>query len=162
MDDTPYVRGVNKLAQRIRTIRERLGVAAMVEEVGALLLRRTQDRYDKEVDPDGRPWVPLAKTTLQRRRRAGGISGKKILVQTGALRASIQLIRGGLSGAIATNTGAGVRIGVADEEQLGKAATHNYGRVATPMRKFLGIGRLDIRAVDSFMRRRANKLEDSL
>lgn len=162
MDDTKYVRGVNKLAQRIRTIREHFGVAALTDEVGALLLRRTLERYDREVDPDGRPWVPLANTTLERRRRAGGNLGKKILVQTGALRASIKLVRGALSGAIATNTGAGVRIGVEDPEQLAKAGAHNYGRGAVPMRKFLGVGRLDVKAVDSLMRRRVTKMEGLL
>lgn len=154
--DTEYVRGAARLAQRIRTLRAALSLPVLENEIGQLLLRRTLQRFDNEVDPDGRPWAPLSTETLRRRKRKGGKQGKKILVQTGAMRAAIRRIRGSASGLIAVNTGAGFRIGVADKEQTGKAAAHQFGTAGIPVRRFLGIGRLDVKSVDSFLRRRAD------
>lgn len=156
MNDTKFVGGVQKLSQRIAHIRATLFVPALVNELGELLLRRTLDRFDREVDPDGRDWAPLKESTLARRRRDGKKGSKKLFV-TGAMRGDIKLIRGSAIGAIATNTGAGVRIGVTDPAQVTKAGAHNYGR-GSPQRRFLGIGRLDIKSVDSFMRRRSEQL----
>ena len=159
MRDTKYVSGATKLKARIQTITAALALPVLTNEIGQLLLRRTLTRFDEEVDPDRKPWAPLAKTTLERRRRAGGYSGKKILVQTGVLRSAIRIIRGDASGAIYTNTGAGVRIGVGDESVTGRAAAHQKG-IGVPRRKFLGVGPLDIRAVDGLMRRAARNVEN--
>ncbi len=153
--DNQYVRGASRLAQRIRTLRAALAIPVLEEELGRLLLRRTLQRFDNEVDPDGRPWAALSASTLSRRKRKGGKQGKKILVQSGAMRAAIRRIRGSSEGLVAVKTGAGFRIGVDDKNQTGKAATHQYGRPGIPVRRFLGIGRLDVKSVDSFLRRRA-------
>lgn len=153
--DTQFVKGAEKLATRIRTIRATLAVSVLENEIGQLLLRRTLDRFDREVDPDNKPWTPLAPSSLERRRRSGGKQGKKILVQSGAMRGAIRRIRGSASGLVAANTGAGFRIGVDDQEQTGKALAHQKGTSSIPVRRFLGIGRLDIKAVDGLLRRRS-------
>ena len=155
MATNKFVRGDTKIAAKVRNIKTVLAVAVLQEELGQLLLRRTLDRFDREVDPDNKPWVPLAESTLQRRRRDAAGKGSKILHKTLALRNSIQRIRGSASGLVAANTGAGFRIGVNDPSQTGKAAAHQYGTASIPVRKFLGIGKLDVRSVDNFLRRRS-------
>lgn len=161
--DTKFVQGADKLARRIRTIRERLDLPPMVEEISTLLWKRTLIRFDQEVDPDGQDWPDLAPSTEERKARAGQ-GGRKKLVQSGMLRASIQVIKGG-AGSTFINTGAGFRIGV-DGNAKGErgpvavyAGVQNRGDRAhnLPARRFLGIGRLDVKAVDSFLRRKGQQ-----
>ena len=154
--DTRFVRGAEKLAQRIRTLRANLALPAMVDEIGALLLRRTQDRFNKEVDPDGVKWVRLAPTTIETKLRLG-YGGKTKLKRTEALYKSIKLIRGSVAGTIFTNTGAGVRIGIDDPQQVVVGRVQNNGNRNIPARRFLGVGALDVKSVDSFLRRKAEK-----
>ena len=162
--DTRYVNGAQRLAQRIRTIRAGLALGPMVDEIGDLLLKRTLKRFDSEVDPDGRPWPELSHGRQQRRARDGH-SGKMLNV-TGALRGSIHLIRGAVDFVrVYTNTGSGIRIGVEPGEQAMKAYVHNYGWKRKPggpipQRRIFGIGALDVKSVDSFLRRRAQSLVD--
>lgn len=161
MLDTPYVRGAEKLRQRIASIRKKTGLPKMVDEIGILLHRRTMDRFDRGVDPDGVPWQPLAISTLERKRRDGS-ADRGMLVRTGALRAAIRMIRGG-AGAMYTNTGAGVRIGIEDKEIAERARYQQNGVPGRiPARRILGIGRLDVKAVDSLLRRRAAQIERGL
>ncbi len=156
-EDTRYVRGGQKLAQRLATIRAAIGLPALTQEIGNLLLRRTLERFDREVDPDGVKWVELSEDTIVAKRRLGyGGTGK--LKRDLRLRQSIHLIRGG-SGSIFTNTGAGVRIGIDDPEVVNYAAALNRGSKTIPARRFLGIGRNDVTSVDSLMRRKAAQLE---
>ncbi len=155
--DTSYVRGAQKLKKRLETIRANLGLAPLVEEIGGLLLRRTQQRFDQEVDPDYNPWQPLAQATLERKQR-GGYGDKGILVRKGDLRGAIHLIRGGL-GTAYINTGAGVRIGVDDPDVVPYAIAQNKGTLTIPARRFLGIGERDVKAADNLMRRKARQLE---
>lgn len=158
--DTEFVRGAEKLAQRIRTIRANLALPAMTAEIGDLLLRRTLTRFDQEIDPDGKPWVPLAPTTIETKLRLG-FGGKGKLKRTETLRKSITIIRGNASGSVYTNTGAGVRIGVSSEARAEIARAQNSGTNKIPARRFLGIGALDIKSVDSFLRRRGQKVIDA-
>lgn len=157
MADTEFVRGAERLGRRIATIRENLRLPVMTQEIGELLLRRTHERFDREVDPDGRPWVPLAPSTIEIKRRLGyGNKGK--LKRTEALRRSIRIIRGGL-GTTFTNTGAGVRIGIESPKIAEYGKAQNQGTDRIPARRFLGIGRLDVKAVDSLLRRKAKEIE---
>jgi phage gpG-like protein len=157
MADSKYVSGVEALKRRISTIREKLQLPALIEPIGELLLKRTLTRFDREEDPSGNPWVPLQPSTIKRRMREG--TGTKKLNATGAMRASIQVIRGGIVGAIFTNTGAGLRIGITDPRQALKGRVHNQGSKNVPQRRFLGVGPLDVRAVSGLMQRRAKKLD---
>lgn len=162
--DTKFVQGADRLAQRIRTIRERLFLPPLVEEIGSLLWKRTLVRFDREVDPDERPWPELSEATKKRQDSESG--RKKKLVQTRALRESIRIIKGG-AGSIFTNTGAGVRIGIDGAElnnrgvrvaEYGRVHQRGYGPHNIPARRFLGIGRLDVKAVDSFLRRKGQQV----
>lgn len=156
--DTPFVNGAEKLRKRIERIRETAQLPAMVAEMGALLHRRTLTRFDREVDPDEKPWAPLKQATVVEKRRRG-FGGRGKLKRTLNLRNSIKLIRGG-AGTTFTNTGAGVRIGVEDPNIVDYARAHNRGTATIPARRFLGIGRLDIKAIDSLLRRKAKQLGD--
>ncbi|ALT57997.1 tail completion or Neck1 protein [Pseudomonas phage SM1] len=154
-----YVGGAKKLQQRIATIRRNLALPALTSEIGDLLYRRTMDRFRRMVDPDENPWKDLAPATL-RRKQAEGYGDAQKLVRKGFLRDSIQKITGGISGALFINTGAGVRIGITDPGVAEYAAVQNRGSRdgRIPARRFLGIGRLDVKSVDSFLRRKANNL----
>jgi phage gpG-like protein len=156
--DTPYVRGAERLKLRLERIRASIDVQATTQDIGALLLRRTLERFDREVDPDNRKWAELSEETVMTRRRKGRSANKKKLVETGAMRRAIKLIRGGL-GTIFTNTGAGVRIGIEDPEIAEYARAQQRGTDNIPARRFLGIGALDVKSVDAYMRRKAKKME---
>lgn len=156
--DTEYVRGADKLKQRIATVRANLNLPDLTFEIGSLLYRRTKDRFEQQVDPDNRPWKPLAEPTLRIRRRLG-YEYKPKLQRTEALKRAIRIIRGG-AGSTFVNTGAGVRIGIQDPEIAKYARAQNQGTPTIPARRFLGIGRLDVKAVDSLMRRKARQLEN--
>lgn len=158
--DSHYVRGAERLSRRISTIRRNLNLPALTEAVGALLHKRFLDRFDREVTPDGQPWLPLAESTL-RRKRALGYGDAKKLVRTTDMRSAIQIIVGRADGGVFANTGAGLRIGISDPEIAKYAKVHNNGSGGgrTPQRRFLGIGRLDVKAVDSLLRRKAQQME---
>lgn len=154
--DTPFVKGADKLRQRVATIRRNLNLPAMTEEIAGLLVLRTLRRFDRQVTPDEVPWKPLSEATLMDKRRKG-FADKPSLRRTDALRSSIKAIRGGL-GATFINTGAGSRIGVDDPNIAKYATAQNKGTKKIPARRFLGLGALDIRAVDSLMRRKSKQL----
>lgn len=156
--DTQFVRGADKLSARIQSIKAAIALPSLTSEIADLLVRRTLQRFDREEDPDGKKWAPLATETLATKQRLG--YGKKgILKRTESLREAIGRIRGGI-GTFAVNTGAGFRIGIKDPATVDRARALNYGTNKIPARRFLGIGRLDVKAVDSLMRRRASKLEN--
>lgn len=157
MADTEFVRGAERLGQRIATIRSTLALPALTKETGDLLLKRTLQRFDREVDPDERPWAPLKPSTIEIKRRLGyGHKGK--LKRTDAMRNAIRIIRGGL-GTTFTNTGAGVRIGIESPKIAEYAKAQNQGTDRIVARRFLGVGRLDVKAVDSLLRRKAKEIE---
>ncbi len=159
VQDTPFVNGAARLSQRIRTISKNLALPVLVNEIGDLLLARTLRRFDAEITPDNDPWADLAPSTIQTKAQQG-YGSKKKLVRTGKMREAIRIIRGNAAGATYTNTGAGVRIGVADEEVAVYARVQNSGNSHVPSRRFLGIGALDVKSVDSFLRRQGQKVID--
>jgi phage gpG-like protein len=156
--DTPQVTGAAKLAQRIATITERLDLPDLTEEIGRLLLRRTLQRFDREVSPNNVPWVPLADATLARKKR-GGYGDRNKLVRTEKMRNAIKIIRGRNQGTTYGMTNVGIRIGIQDPEIAEYARLQNSGDPGRiPARRFLGVGRLDIKAVDSLLRRKADQM----
>ncbi len=157
--DTRFVGGAAKLAQRIRTIRANLSLPVLTNEIGELLLQRTLRRFDAEVTPDGDDWAELADTT-HKRKASLGYGGENKLVRTSKMRGAIAIIRGSVEGSTFTNTGAGLRIGIDDSEVAGYARIQNNGNGRIPARRFLGIGALDIKSVDSFLRRQGQKAID--
>lgn len=158
--DTPQVTGADRLQRRIATIRANYSLPEMTDEISALLLRRTKDRFEKEVDPEGVPWVGLSDHTLKRREREG-YGAKKKLQRTETMKNAIRIIRGG-RGTVYTAATTSIKIGISDTTVAKYARPQNDGSRTIPARQFLGIGRLDIKAVDSLLRRRADKLEQAL
>ena len=159
--DTQYVRGAARLSQRISTIRARYSLPPLMDEIGALLLKRVKDRFRRELTPDYVPWAALKPATL-RRKEALGFGDAQKLVREGKLRDAIEIIKGGL-GSTFFNSGAGFRIGIDDPDIAKYAAAQNNGIPGRLVaRRFLGIGALDVRAVDSLLRRKAASLENGL
>lgn len=157
--DTNFVKGAAKLGARIATIRQSYSLPKFTAEITDLLLNRTLRRFDRQVDPDEHPWPAITEAGAKSKQRAG-YGGRPLLRRSGKMRDSIRAIRGGV-GTIFTNTGAKVRIGIDDPEVAKYAAVHNKGQGRFPMRRFIGLGRLDIRAVDSLLRRKAKQIEES-
>lgn len=156
--DSHFVRGAERLGRRIDTIRARLGLPLLVEETTQLLLKRVKDRFKREIDPDYRAWKELLPQTLRRKKRDGTANEQK-LVRTGSMRDAIRIIRTGTLGTTFLNTGAGLRIGIEEPEIAEYARAQNQGSSTIVARRFLGIGRLDVKAVDSLLRRKAASLE---
>ena len=156
MVDTKYVRGATKLKARIATLRRNLDLPGLMEETKTLLLRRTMQRFDAEVDPDYKPWADLKPSTLKRKKSHGHGSAKK-LVESRDMRGAIKVIRGG-AGTTFTNTGAGFRIGIEDEDIAEYGRVQNRGKKGLVARRFLGIGARDVKSVDNLLRRRAVQL----
>lgn len=170
--DDDFVGGMTKLKKRIATIRAKFSLPPLIDDIGQLLLKRTIDRFDRQVDPNGTPWAALASST-RRIRRNLGFRELPALNRSGQLRSAIQLIKSKAGeGSLYINTGAGVRIGVSSTENANYVRATSSPRATTvaevahymqkgtnraPARKFLGIGRLDIKAVDSLLRRRADE-----
>lgn len=65
------------IAQRANNLRPAF------DEVGAMLQASTDLRFEREVDPDGKPWAPLAASTARAKAKAGH---EKILQWSGRLR----------------------------------------------------------------------------
>lgn len=78
-----------------------------LRSVGEFLLLRTQERFDSEVDPEGKSWAPLAASTLRSKRN------RKILTESTALRRSI----------VYRVSDAGVEIGT----NIDYASIHQFG-----------------------------------
>lgn len=152
------VSGDQKLLKRIRTIQEGLPALASRERLGDFLVRRMQERYGRRVDPEGRPWKERSTNTK---------GDHPLLEKKGNLRKAIGVL-GGLNGSgMGIATGAGFRIGVrsvkvpesgrtVDTAVYGRA--HQIGNKHVPRRRFIGISDLDVKAVDSLLRREMNKL----
>lgn len=145
------VRGADKVARRIRTIRMGIGVVLASDAPANLVLKRTLDRFDKEVDPNNIKWAPLKPSTLLLKKRIG--APNKILKRSLKLRQSIKIIRGAVGSGFGTATGTGRRIGVTDPSLVPRARAHQFGTSRMVKRRFLGVGPLDVKAVDSLLRR---------
>lgn len=149
--------GAGALLKRIATIQSGIGPLVSQERLGAFLVRRMQARFDKEQAPDGSRWKARASSSR---------GNHKILNRTGALRGSLGVIEG-TGGGFGAATGAGFRIGIrsmkvqeptrtVDTAVYGRA--HHLGLGKLPKRRILGIGALDVKAVDSLLRREIKKL----
>lgn len=160
MADTRQVQGATALAKKLRTIRANARTALLDGQIMRLLLRNNQERFRRQVDPDGKPWTPLSPITVEskrRKQRAGEAlrgSASRVLVQTGALRGAIAILKGINPGGFGINTGAGGRIGIADPDIASYGAKHQTGLGRRlPRRRFLGVSKADIVAVDSLLKR---------
>jgi len=63
----------------------------LMDEIGAAIEKRAQQRFDTKTDPSGVPWPPLAKSTVDfwyAKKYPDGIPGS-LMERTGLLRASL-------------------------------------------------------------------------
>jgi len=121
--------------------------------IGERLVTSTKERFERQHDPEGRPWKPLAWLTLLK--RAGGsrawdkrqsTRGAGVLTKRAEARiagAQILINRGLLLGSITARiAGEGVEVGsnkvYARIHQLGGAAGRGH-KVKIPARPYLGI-----------------------
>lgn len=91
----------------LKRLPQRLASTTLKGRVIEHQLRSTQQNFDSESDPNGRPWQRLAPSTLKRKK------GSRILTETTALRKRIN----------GRQTARGVVIGV----KLSYAAIHQFG-----------------------------------
>jgi phage virion morphogenesis protein len=128
IDEREVVAALDRLRQRA----ERMAPA--FKNIGEELQRSTQERFGRQVDPEGRPWQELKASTQAAKAKRGQSS--KILRQRGYLADTIryQVNGGGLR--IGTN-----RIYGAIHQLGGKAGRGRKAEI--PARPFLGISAQD-------------------
>ncbi len=106
------------------------GIEAPLKSWGEYMLRRIDDRFSEEKDPDGSPWKRLSPVTLLKKK------GKKILTESSNLRGRIVYSTTKNSIAIGTN------VIYAAIHQLGGEAGRGR-KVTIPDRPFLGVNQED-------------------
>ena len=85
----------------------------MLVEIAEEALMETQERYDTAIGPDGKPWAPLAKSTLAAKDMRGDPG---ILIQTGAMKESLH---------VEPPEPFSIEMGYSDD--IGYAAIHQFG-----------------------------------
>lgn len=160
------VSGVARIKAKLAGVASAFLSVAVARQIENYLLKRTKRRFITKTDPRGVPWAPHKPATVERRarfRKSGkyfptpfGLAHYGVLVETGRLADSIQIIRKGTrSGAYALASGAGFRIGTdhpaARMHQMGSRARN------TPARKFLGFSRYDSTLLERMLLRSAKK-----
>ncbi|MCK5307024.1 MAG: phage virion morphogenesis protein [Zetaproteobacteria bacterium] len=131
-----------------------------------MLLRRTKDRFRTKKAPDGKAWKDLKDITAAQK-----TTGKsKPLIRSGEMYKAIEVVRSTMGEAsLRSPTGAGFTIGIVGEavtraraHQFGARKSGKGGRSRIPQRRFLGIGKEDVTAVNRLLRRLWNKEVGSL
>jgi len=112
------------------------------EAAGAYMMASVGRNFAEETEPSGKPWTPLAESTLQGRRKGG--RGAKILQDTG------QHIRDTMG---ADATADRVRIGPATKiipqvHQYGTTRAGRGNKTTIPARPFLGFRPEDPEAIE--------------
>lgn len=121
-----------------------------LEEIGAQLVAQAQFRFEREEDPEGRPWKGLADSTLEQRLRKGG-DEPRILRDTTDLYDSL---------AWKVAPGRSVTAGVSSVygriHQLG-GQTGRALATTLPARPYLGVGPEDIEQIVEILETHAQK-----
>lgn len=113
---------------------------AAFDEIGAMLVASTQQRFEEERDPDGVPWPPLAASTQRKKtsKRGPRRGSDHILRVRGHLYASITHLATDEDVLVGTN-----RRYAALHQFGGRPGMRNPGAAAVPARPFLGISEDD-------------------
>jgi len=126
--DAPARARLAELARRIERPQP------LMKAIGEMILTSTDERFRREVDPEGRRWKPLRPGTVKRKRRRGKIM--KVLQQDQYLRNRISYRTRGRSVVISS--------------VLPYAAIHQFGgragrgrKAKIPARPYLGVSRED-------------------
>jgi len=138
IDDRP----VRQALRRLETAGTDLSPA--LKDIGEALLLSTEERFDNQVDPDGRPWKPLRPRYRKRKKHP------KILTETTNLRGRIvwQLVPGGVE--------IGTDVVYAAIHQLGGQAGRKLA-AEIPARPYLGFSAEDQNSMLEIMRAHLEK-----
>lgn len=103
----------------------------LFEDIGSFFEQQIEQRFEREIDPDGRAWEPLAELTVRQK------GHDKILVDSGRMRSSAGYFAGGDF----------VEIGIGADDSF-YAQFHETGTEKMPRRAMLiggtgGIGAMD-------------------
>lgn len=113
-----------EIRQRLQRLQRKVGdLTPAMKNIGEALILSTDDRFDKEIAPDGTPWKPNTAFTIAKKKALGRIN--KVLQSTGQMRASIAYQASRDRVVIGTNDR--------------KAAKHQFGLEGLPKREFLGV-----------------------
>ena len=114
--------------------------------IGEYMLRRTDERFSAEKDPEGNPWQPLSPETLKTKKHP------KILTESSNLRSRIVYDADVTSVAIGTNVIYGAI------HQLGGKAGRGR-KVTIPARPYLGVNDEDLREFAEILADHLTELE---
>lgn len=117
-----------------------------MEEIGSSLTTSTSLRFERQQDPQGRPWKPLAKSTLRRKKDGAAL----ILHESGRLKQSVT------HRATTTEVEIGTNLVYAAAHQLGAAIERHAYAAQVRLRKVKGEGG---RTLWRFASRRHRKVE---
>ncbi len=115
------VRGLEALKRRLDRLADP-DLEGALAAIGQALVEKVEQGFEREADPYGEPWKPLAPSTLEKRRKKG--RGAKILQDTGVMRRSLNWRLLGRDA---------VAVGFADR----KAIWHQFGTDRIPARPML-------------------------
>lgn len=154
------VLGSQKVRAKLAAVRAEVPDLLNRDRLASFLIRRMQDNFGKQADPNGTPWPKHSPKT-----RPG-----PILKKSGSLRKSIARIDGNPRGIFASATGAGFRIGITSITHFevykrggGRTVdTAEYGPLhqqgkGIPKRRFIGLGPTDQKAIADLLRREMRK-----
>lgn len=127
---TAYVADKEVRDRLLRLQRKTGNLEPAFKNIGSYLLLSTDDRFRKEVDPQGNPWKPNAPSTIAQKKAQGRIN--KILQNTGRLRDGFSYKTSRDRVTIGTN------VNYASKHQLGQGV---------PKREFLGVSKEDEREI---------------
>ncbi|MCC5644780.1 phage virion morphogenesis protein [Nostoc sp. CHAB 5824] len=114
LDDLAARHGLEKIEHRLHNLRPAFA------SMGEYMVRRTEQNFKGEHDPDGVAWAPLSAAYRKRKR------GTKILTESGRLRASITYRADGTQVVVGCNT------------KYARAHQFGYPKRNLPARPFLG------------------------
>jgi phage gpG-like protein len=139
----------------IRGLEDRLGdLTPAMKAVGEYMLVRTRERFDDEVDPDGRRWQALTQKGVDGRTRPGTVESKQRRKTKPGRRARVRagatdILKESwlLRDTISYNTDStSVRVGTPRE--YGILHQSDEPRSKIPQRKFLGVNAEDLAEIN--------------
>ena len=105
-----------------------------LKAIGEYMLRRTDERFRAETDPDGNPWQPLSAATLEKKK-----PGLKIL------QGDTNLLRDEINYRVdSSSVGIGTALDYGAIQQLGGKAGRGH-KVTIPARPYLGVNDADLK-----------------
>ncbi|MBF0249961.1 MAG: phage virion morphogenesis protein [Alphaproteobacteria bacterium] len=130
--------GLNGIAEKFERLQRRVAdVSPLMDEIGSMLVASTQDRFERGVDPDGRPWTPSGRVNMSQ-------GTAKTLLDSGRLMSSITHEPGNSQVEVGSN------VIYAAIHQLGGQA--GRGLAATiPARPYLGVSAEDEREIGNIV-----------